>query len=82
MTLGRTDQNSGVLPGDDGESVGNGAARLLPGHGVPLVQALAQPVRRAVRPLPVPDTGVRRGYVILKQGKALKNLLQLLITQT
>ncbi len=64
----RTDQNGRVLPSDDGKRVGYGAAGLLPGHGVPLVQALAQAVGCAVRPLPVSDTGVRRGYVVLRTG--------------
>ncbi len=67
----RTDQNGGVLPGDDGKRVGYGAAGLLPGHGVPLVQALAQAVGCAVRPLPVSDAGVRRGYVVLRAGIGL-----------
>ncbi len=68
----RTDQNGGVLPGDDGKSVGYGAAGLLAGHGVPLVQALAQAVGCAVRSLPVSYAGVRRGYVVLRAGITLR----------
>ena len=60
-------QNGGVFPGDDGEGVGDGAAGLLARHGVPLVQALAEAKGRAVGPLPVSDTRVHGGYVVLEK---------------
>jgi hypothetical protein len=71
LELMSTHQYGRVLPGYNGEGVGYGAASLLPRHGVPLVQALAQPVGRAVGPLPVADPSVHRRYVTLTERNCL-----------